>query len=469
MTFDYDTYLSPYTWRYGTPEMRAIWSEENKRRLWRRIWTALAEMQASFGLVTTEQVQELRSHEADVDIVRTLEIEEKIHHDLMAELKTFAEQAPGAGGILHLGATSMDISDNAEVLRIREALRHILVNLEMVLESFAEKMDAWAGLPTIGYTHLQPAEPTTLGYRFSQVGQDLWEDWQTLKDLYENLRGKGFKGAVGTGASFMELIGEKHFSLFEEQLGERLGLTFFTAATQTYPRKQDYRILCGLAGLGATCYKFAFDLRIMSSPNFGEVREGFGKNQVGSSAMPFKQNPIRSEKVDSLARFLAQAPRLAWDNAAHSLFERTLDDSANRRTLLPEAFLITDELLRVIKHILANLEVDRDRIAELFSIHGPFAATERVLMALVEAGADRQVAHEKLRTLSLRAREDIRAGKANPLEELICEEPGFQELLSKEELKSVMNPEGYTGFAEKRTRLLAERIREAIRGEGMVE
>ena len=201
-------------------------------------------------------------------------------------------------------------------------------------------------LPLIALTHLQPAEPSTLGYRLASYAQDLLEDWHMLRERRQSLRGKGFKGAVGTGASYAELIGAENLAGFEQRLSEQLGLPFYPVATQVYPRKQDYRVLSALAGLGGSLYKFAFDLRILQSPSLGELSEPFGKKQVGSSAMPFKRNPISAEKIDSLARSLAQMPRVAWDNAAHSLLERTLDDSANRRSLLPEAFLITDELLR---------------------------------------------------------------------------------------------------------------------------
>lgn len=336
---DYTHYLSPYSWRYGSAEMRAIWSEVNKRRTWRKIWVVLARVQSEFGLVTPQQIDDLQAHVDNVDMKRALEIEAEIKHDVMAEIKTYAEQCKVGGGIIHLGATSMDISDNAEALRIRESLGLVLDRLQQLLILFVDKVEAYAELPVMAHTHIQPAEPTTLGYRFAQYAQDILSDWQDIQRVFKNVRGKGFKGAVGTGASYGELLGVENIDRFETLISEHLALPFYPVATQTYPRKQEYQIISALAGLGGSLYKFAFDLRILQSPPFGELSESFGKKQVGSSAMPFKRNPISAEKIDSIGRALAQMPRLAWDNAAHSLLERTLDDSANRRTMLPETFL----------------------------------------------------------------------------------------------------------------------------------
>lgn len=462
MSLDYETYLSPYTWRYGSPEMRQIWSEAHKRRLWRSIWVALAEVQAEYGLVQPEQVADLRQHADSINIQRALEIEGEIHHDLMAELKTFAEQAPLGGVVLHLGATSTDIGDNADVLRIRQSLASVLAQLHNLLLVFAEKIETWADKPLIAFTHLQPAEPSTLGYRLAGYAQDLLIDWQGLQRIYAELRGKGFKGAVGTGASYAELIGIENLPDFERRLAERLDLPFFPIATQVYPRKQDYHVLSTLAGLGGTLYKFAFDLRLLQSPPLGELSEPFGKKQVGSSAMPFKRNPINAEKINSLARTLAQMPRLAWDNAAHSLLERTLDDSANRRSLLPEAFLICDELLRVAQHIVAGMVVDQVALARNLSVYGPFAAVERVLMALSKAGADRQVIHERLRQHALAAWDAIQAGQDNPLARQIASDPQLTTYLPASELGVLMDASRHLGDAPERARQLAARIRSEL-------
>ncbi|MCJ7733425.1 MAG: lyase family protein, partial [Anaerolineales bacterium] len=320
-------YLSPFSWRYGSPEMREIWSVWSTRLLWRKIWVALAEVQADYGLVTEEQAKELKGKMPLVDLDRSSELENQLQHDLMAELHTFAEQCPNAGGILHMGATSMDIKDNALVLQQKEALVRILNQTRDLLKLLAGIIHDWVDLPVIGFTHLQPAEPTTLGYRLAQSGQDLLICYQQLTRFENEIQSKGFTGAVGTSASFAILLGNENLAKFQEKMAQKLGLVFFPVVTQTYPRLQDYQLLSHLAGMGAVLYKMAFDLRLLQSPGLGELAEPFGEKQVGSSAMPFKQNPIKAEKINSLGRILAQLPRTAWDNAAHSLLERTLDDS----------------------------------------------------------------------------------------------------------------------------------------------
>jgi len=459
---DYETYLSPFTWRYGSPEMRQLWSEVYKRRLWRQIWLALAEVQAEFGLLTQGQIEDLRQHAEDIDISRALQIEAEIHHDLMAELKAFAEQCPLGGGALHLGATSMDIEDNADALRMRHSLDMVISRLRQLLLILAGKVEQGADLPLMAFTHLQPAEPSTLGYRLAQYAQDLLVDWENLRRARAHLRGKGFKGAVGTGAAYAELVGVENLAQFETRLSTVLGLPFYPVTTQTYPRKQDYQVLCALAGLGGTLYKFAFDLRFLQSPPIGEWSEPFSQKQVGSSAMPFKRNPIQAEKLDSLARSLAQMPRIAWDNAAHSLLERTLDDSANRRTLLPEAFLTTDELLLVAGRILSGLQVNAAAVQRNLQAYAPFAATERLLMALSRAGADRQAMHECLRRHSLTAWSAVQAGEPNPLLELVCRDDQILAWLSEAALRELLVADHYLGDAPQRARQLAEAIRQAL-------
>lgn len=462
MTRNHDTYLSPFSWRYGSREMRRLWSEAYKRRLWREIWVAIAEVQSEFGIVQAEQLEDLRAHVNDIDVRRALEIEAEIHHDLMAELKVFAEQCPIGGGILHLGATSMDIEDNADALRVRQSLSLILDSVLKLLSLFADQITRWVDLPLMAFTHLQPAEPSTLGYRLAQYAQDLLTDWESLQRVYAELRGKGFKGAVGTGASYGELIGVEHLADFENRLSNRLELPFYSITTQTYPRKQDYQVISALAGLGGSLYKFAFDLRILQSPPIGELSEPFGKKQVGSSAMPFKRNPINAEKIDSLARALAQMPRLAWDNAAHSLLERTLDDSANRRSMLPEAFLITDELLRVTNFIVEGLQINESVMENNLSTYGPFAASERVLMALAKAGADRQAAHERLRQHALIAWEAVRVGKPNPFVDRLCSDSDLLRYLTAEKIRELLDVSQYLGDAPQRASQFAKQVRELI-------
>ena len=460
----WENYQSPYSWRYASPVMRRLWSEQHKRELWRQIWLALTETQHEFGLVRSDQVADLRAHATQVDIPRALEIEAEIHHDLMAELKTYAEQCPVGGGILHLGATSMDIEDNADALRLAAGLDLILERMADLLKAFAQRITETAATPVMGYTHLQPAEPTTLGYRLASYAQDLLADLADLRKVRREVKGKGFKGAVGTAAAYGDLLGVNRLDQFEESLSQRLGLAFYPVTTQTYPRKQDYQIVSVLAGIGASLYKFAFDLRIMQSPPIGEWAEPFGKKQVGSSAMPFKRNPIQAEKIDSLARSLANLPQTAWHNAAHSLLERTLDDSANRRSLLPEAFLITDELLSGAARLVKGMHFNQTAIQRNFNQYAPFAATERVLMALARAGADRQVMHEKLRGHALAAWEAIQTGNPNPLSQMLKADAEIGALLKPDQLEGLLQVEGYTGFAAVRAREIAGQIELELSG-----
>ncbi len=459
---EYESYLSPFTWRYASTEMRNLWSEAQKRRMWREIWVALAEVQASFDLIRPEQVADLRARVHDVDVARALEIEDEIHHDLMAELKVFAEQCPLGGGSLHLGSTSTDVEDNTDALRLRKSLDLIIRRLSELLVVFSDKIERWADTPLIAFTHLQPAEPSTLGYRLAQYAQDLLIDWENLSRVRAHLRGKGFKGAVGTAASYAELLGEDNLEEFETRMSTVLGLPFFPVTTQTYPRKQDFQVVSALSELGGSLYKFAFDLRVLQSPPIGEIAEPFKITQVGSSAMPFKRNPINAEKINSLGRALAQFPRIAWDNAAHSLLERTLDDSANRRILLPESFLITDELLGVMLGIVTDLQVDEAALARNLEIYGPFAATERVLMALAKAGADRQEMHERLRKHALAAWEVLQAGGANSLNMQVCQDEVFLRTLDEELLQQLMDASSHIGYAPRRAKELARTIRQVI-------
>lgn len=459
---DYNRYQSPFSWRYASDEMRAIWSETNKRRIWRTLWVSLAQAQSELGLVQPEQVEDLRAHVEEIDIPRALEIEAEIHHDLMAEVKAFGEKCPLGQGIIHLGATSMDIEDNADALRLRQSLDLVLTRLGELLVLFAQKIDEYAGLPIIAFTHLQPAEPSTLGYRLALYAQDLLVDYEHLNRTRAEIRGKGFKGAVGTAASYGELVGLARVEELEKRLSELIDLPFFPVASQTYPRKQDVFVVQALAGLGASLYKFAFDLRLLQSPTIGEWGEPFAERQVGSSAMPFKRNPINAEKIDSLARLLASMPQVAWENAAHSLLERTLDDSANRRTLLPEAFLISDELLRTAARILRGLQINHKAIERNLAAYAPFASTERVLMALAINGANRQEMHERLRSHAMTAWQSVCDGKPNPLLDLLLDDPAISQSLPEQRVRELMDVQHYTGTAPQRARALAAAIREAV-------
>ena len=459
--YTHDTYLSPLTWRYGSPEMRALWSEQHKRLLLRRFWVALATAEHEAGLVSAEQLADLVAHQNDIDLERAAQIEAEIRHDLMAEIRTYAEQCPVGGGIIHLGATSMDVLDNVEPLRLREAADLLLGRLAELLRSLAEQIEDKASLVCIAFTHLQPAEPTTVGYRLAQYGYDLWVDWHEVTRICDGLRGKGLRGAVGTSASYSQLLQESDWTpeLLEARVMEVLGLEAHPVGTQVYPRKQDWLILNTLAGLAQSIYRMAYDLRLLQAPTIGEWSEPFGAKQVGSGAMPFKRNPIDAENLDSLARYLAALPRVAWDNAAHSHLERTLDNSANRRMLLPEAFLLADELIVRATRIVRGLVVREEVVARNLATYGVFAATERLLMEAVKAGGDRQELHEIIREHSLAAWDALRLGELNPLVEDLCADPRITCWLLPGEVALLLDAGDYVGDARERALALAQQIK----------
>lgn len=460
-SYSHDTFISPFTWRYGSEAMRAIWSETHKRRLWRRIWVALAEAQCAAGLVTTAQVEDLRAHQGEINWERAQEIEEALRHDLMAEVRAYAEQCPVGGGIIHLGATSMDVEDNADALRLREALALIRQGLVEVLQAFLAQIEAHAERVTMAYTHLQPAEPTTLGYRLAQYAQDFDHDLMALDQTLPLVRGKGFKGAVGTSASYDHLLEGSGMTPaeMEAEVMAALGLGAYPVATQTYPRKMDYHVLALLAGIAQSAYKFALDLRLLQSPLFGELSEPFGKQQVGSSAMPFKRNPITSESICSLARYVAGLPLVAWENAAYSALERTLDDSANRRETLPAAFLAVDDILLRLRRVVAGLRLGEQGMERNLATYGPFAATEPLLMALVKAGADRQEMHERLREASMAAWAALQRGEANPLAALLSADERIVAYIPAQRVAEIIAAGAGVGDAPRRARELARQIR----------
>ncbi|MFN8465542.1 MAG: adenylosuccinate lyase [Caldilineaceae bacterium] len=462
--YDHETYLSALTWRYGSDAMRRLWSEAEKRRLLRRFWVALAEAEAEAGLVTQAQVDDLRAHQDEVDIARAEAYERELRHDLMAEIRTFAEQCPIGGPIIHLGATSMDVLDNVDALRLRNSLDLLEAQLQRILLRLAERIEAEAHTPVIAFTHIQPAEPTTIGYRLAQYGQDLLVDLGELRRVRDSIRGKGLKGAVGTSASYTQLLAGSAVSAqeLEQSVLQRLGINAFPVATQTYPRKQDWLVLNALAGVCGSLHKFAFDLRLLQSPPFGEWSEPFGEKQVGSSAMPFKRNPITAENIDSLTRLVATLPRVAWDNAALSLLERTLDDSANRRLILPEALLLTDEVLQRAEKLVAGLQIWPGPSARNLRDYGIFAATERVLMAAVKAGGDRQVLHEVIRERSLAAWAALQAGSANPLADLLAGDDRITKYLSPEVVRGLLDASEHVGDAPERSLAFAALIRQAL-------
>ncbi|MGE4525529.1 MAG: adenylosuccinate lyase [Sphaerochaeta sp.] len=463
-SFTHDTYLSPFSWRYGSQQMRTVFSEEHKRKLLRRIWVALAKAQAQANLVSAEQLDELVANQDTIDIERATEIEAEIGHDLMAEIKTYAEQCPKGGAVIHLGATSMDILDNMDAMRLKEALNLVIIQVKALLAVFITRMEAYADQPCMAFTHIQPAEPTTVGYRLAQTAQDLNEDLQDLIRVHASIRGKGMKGAVGTSASYTELLRGTGItaSQLEAMVMKDLGLEAYTAATQVYTRKQDLRIGQALSSLCATLYKFFIDFRLLQSPPIGEWSEPFGAKQVGSSAMPFKRNPINSEKIDSLCRFVEAQESVLWQNAASTLLERTLDDSANRRLVLPELFLSVDEILSTAIKVVHGMQVHRAGIERNLASYGIFAASERLLMELGKNGANRQEMHELIREHSLCAWAEVQAGKPNTLKQMLCEDATIRAYLQKEAIEALLDANQYIGDSPERTRKVIEEIRDVL-------
>lgn len=463
-SFTHETYLSPFTWRYGTEEMKNIYSETHKRKLERRVWIALATAQMKAGLVTKEQVEELILHKDDIDVDRATEIENEIHHDLMAEIKTYAEQCPVAGSIIHLGATSMDVLDNMDAIRLKEALDIIIKKSKQLLAIYVEKMEEYKDMPCMAFTHIQPAEPTTVGYRIAQTAQDLIDDIVEIQTVRDNVRGKGMKGAVGTAASYLELLSGTNLSPIEMEklVMDALDLKAFSAATQVYTRKQDLRVVNALSSLACTLYKFFIDFRILQSPPIGEWSEPFGKKQVGSSAMPFKRNPINSEKIDSLCRFISSQSNTAWQNSAQTLLERTLDDSANRRVVLPESFLATDEVLKTAMKVVSGMSIHTTAVKKNMSNYGIFAASEKLLMHLGKRGANRQDMHEVIREHSLKAWAAVQEGEVNNLAQTLTSDERVLKFMTKEEALALLNANEYVGDAPLRTQMIIDEAKSIL-------
>jgi len=450
--YGYDSYLSPFTWRYGSEEMRKLFSETHRRATWRKVWLSLAEAEAGLGLISSRELEGIRksSGEANVDIAKAHEIEKRIRHDLMAELRVFADQAKAGGGKLHLGATSMDIEDNADVVIFGKAFDLVMARLVSCLDAGAARVKQYRGLVCMGWTHLQPAEPTTVGYRLANYAQDIVLDIRLIETLRkEFLKGKGVKGAVGTSASYRKLLGSTaKAKRLEEEVMSGLGLGYFDVATQTYPRKLDYLILSALASVAASCAKFGLDVRVLQSPTFGELSEPIEESQVGSSAMPFKRNPVTAERMCSLARVVSVMPLVAFMNASNTILERTLDDSAARRVAIPEAFLAVDECLAIYERLMRGLRVYPVMIKKNLERFGAFAGTEAVMMELAEKGEDRQEVHELIRVKSFAAWDAVMKGEPNPLERLLSEDKVVASKLTRKRLKVLLDPSTHTGDAE---------------------
>lgn len=444
---DPDSYQSPLSTRYAGEAMRACFSERRKFVTWHRIWLALAESQRELGLpIQEEQLVELRANLEVVDFEVAARYERELRHDVMAHVHAWGERCPQARGILHLGATSCDVTDNADLVILRDALalvRDALVNVLRALRTFALERRA---LPMLGLTHLQPAQATTLGKRAALWAQDFAANLEEVEGLRASLRLRGIKGTTGTQASFLSLFQGDHEKVreLERRVARRLGFErCFPLSSQTYSRQLDFRLGAALAGVAQSGAKLGVDLRLLASRR--EVEEPFGKKQIGSSAMPWKRNPMRSERVCSLARHvLAQLDALA-QTAANQWLERTLDDSAVRRLALPEMFLATDGLLELVLDVSSGLVVHERRIARNLAEELPFLACEHLMMEAATSGVDRQEAHEHLRQATHRAVAALLEGEPNPLAELLRADPVLQPHAAR--LATLLDPARATGRA----------------------
>ena len=444
-----DSYESPLSSRYASAEMKYIFSPDRKFTTWRRLWVALAESEMELGLpVTQAQVDEMKAHISDIDYDDARRHEERVRHDVMAHVLAYGDVCPNARGIIHLGATSCYVTDNADILMLRDAIALIRKKLIEVMRRLAKFAMDYKALPTLGYTHLQPAQLTTVGKRACLWLQDLYMDLNELDDAARAVKLLGNRGATGTQLSFMELFdgdGDKVDDL-ERRIAEKMGMTaVFDVSGQTYPRKLDSRVLSMLSSIAQSAYKFAQDLRLLQS--FREMEEPFEKEQIGSSAMAYKRNPMRSERICALARHIMALTQDAQMTACTQWFERTLDDSANRRLSLPEAFLAADAVLELYANVAGGLVVYEKMIARRVNENLPFMATEDIMMEAVRMGADRQAIHERLRVHSQAAATRMkRDGLESDLMERIAADPAFP--MDGAQLKTLLAPEKYTGRAE---------------------
>ena len=419
---DTSIYENPLLSRYASREMAENFSDDKKFRLWRKLWIALAESEKELGLpITDAQIAEMKAHADEINYDDARKFESEVRHDVMAHVKAFGKLAPSAMPIIHLGATSCYVTDNAEIMIINDALALVekkLVNVMDKLQRFARKYKA---LPTLGFTHLQPAQLTTVGKRATLWLSDLAMDYRSLSDLKGTVKLRGVKGTTGTQASFLDLFdgdGAKVKAL-EKLVVSKLGYDKVYGVTgQTYPRKFDYNVLCVLSQIAQSCYRFSNDVRLLQ--HMKEVEEPFEKHQIGSSAMAYKRNPMRSERMGSLARYVLSLPINCAVTASTQWFERTLDDSANKRIVIAQAFLSVDAILNLYLNIAENLVVYEKVIAKHIAAELPFMATENIMMECVKAGGNRQELHERIRVLSMEAAKNVKAeGKENNLIDLI--------------------------------------------------
>ncbi|MBI2011888.1 adenylosuccinate lyase [Candidatus Daviesbacteria bacterium] len=461
----YETYQSPLTYRYGSDEMRRIWSQEAFWLRVRDIWIAVAEVQSEVGLVTKEQVADLKVHRDQISVERIFQFERDrvvgTGHDVAAAIAEFSEVAPLGGRILHQGLTSEDVLSNAEMMQIRDSFVLIRGNLIDLLKAWGGQIARHKGLVCIGATHLQIAEPTTMGYRFSRYTQNLFEDLRELDSSFPTLKGKGIKGPVGTSAALTKLLRGKGMSAYEHErkVMAKLGIDAVPIAGQTYPRKELFTTEVVLSGIGQTLHQFAFDLQFLQSSYVDEVAEPRRKGQVGSSAMPHKQNPINAENIDSLTEVLPGALFSAWMTEAFVTLERTLRDSAGKRIWLPESFLIVDEALIRAERVVVGLVVHENSVANNLRKFAPFCVTEVILADLTEAGMDRKEAHEILVEHAEAAVDTVRNGQPNPMRDLIMGDQRILGILGKKVVeKAFKEIYSHIGVASRKAAAMVRKI-----------
>ena len=443
-----DRYVSPLSERYASKEMQYIFSPDMKFRTWRRLWIALAETEKELGLpITQEQIDELKAHKDDINYDVAKERERQVRHDVMSHVYAYGVQCPKAKGIIHLGATSCYVGDNTDIIVMTEALKLVkkkLVNVIAELAKFAEK---YKDLPTLAFTHFQPAQPTTVGKRATLWMQEFMLDLEDLNYVLSTMKLLGSKGTTGTQASFLELFDgdQETIDKIDPMIAEKMGFKqCYPVSGQTYSRKVDTRVVNILAGIAASAHKFSNDIRLLQ--HLKEVEEPFEKSQIGSSAMAYKRNPMRSERIASLSRFVMVDAMNPAITSATQWFERTLDDSANKRLSVPEGFLAIDGILDLCLNVVDGLVVYPKVIEKRLRYELPFMATENIMMDAVKAGGDRQELHERIRELSMEAGKTVKVeGKDNNLLELIAADPAFN--LTLEELEKTMDPAKYTGRA----------------------
>jgi adenylosuccinate lyase len=458
----YTHYDNPLLTRYASRRMSEIWGPRKKFSTWRRLWIALAEAEAELGLpVTAAQIEQLKQHADDIDFAAAEAHERRLRHDVMAHVHAYGDACPDARGIIHLGATSCYVTDNTDLLLLRESLELVRDRVAAMIDRLAQFARQFRDLPCLAFTHFQPAQPTTVGKRACLWAYDLALDLAEIEHRLGNLKAHGSKGTTGTQASFLELFGGDHAKVrkLDGLICRKLGFAeSYKVTGQTYPRKIDFQVLAVLSGVAQSAHKMATDLRLLAHRK--EIEEPFEKEQIGSSAMAYKRNPMRSERICSLARFVMDLPSNAAQTAAVQWLERTLDDSANRRLVLPQAFLAADAVLILCQNVTSGLVVYPRVIAANLEAELPFMATENILMAAVAAGGDRQDLHERIRRHSLAAASVVKEqGGRNDLLERLAADPAF----AKIDLAAVLEPRQFTGRAAEQVDEFIAEIVEPIR------